>query len=311
MPIMSTRLRAGVYASSCSIRALLQGAKADASIRLFSGTGDASSTYLLDALERTHGGRSWEDEHALFKSIWHSAMLRKYSDPRDLFLCTMEVLGIPIKGKRDSDAIANEFESAMRPQGLMDSRFIALAHALASAGTSPVWLTTRDRLLNSLPLIPASGGVFVNLDEPLLSSSHLRTADPASTCDIMSKVYLGSVVCVKDDILSVQPCTLRLAHGGFLYIDSHFSDDETCHTGRVEILPFDAKKMEWVPTALSTERRPVDAGFELDERGNLVKLFHGSVLVNTGDKKSSTRLFGKAGPHVVRHLASLLRSCRS
>lgn len=305
IPVKSTMLRRGGHALYCNIRTLLQGAEVDASIRLFSGAEDASSTYLLDALERTHESSSWEEKYALFRSIWHSAILRKYSDPRDLFLCTMEVLGIRIKGKRDFATIAGEFEHAMQEQGLMDPRFIALAHALVSADTAPVWLNTRDRLLKSLPLIPLSGGVSVNLGEPLPSSFHLQIgAYPAQTCNILSKVYLGSVVCVKEDVLSIQPCTLRSARGGLLYIDSHFGEDESCHTGRVEILPVDALKMEWVPNVLSTKRRQVDAGFELDERGNLVKLFHGSVLVHTGEKTSSTRVFGKAGPHMVRYVPS-------
>ncbi|KAF7797005.1 hypothetical protein EIP86_008197 [Pleurotus ostreatoroseus] len=192
-----TTLRSGVYAVSCGLHDLLQRARANETIRLFGDATTASTAHLLDALNRKHGAMSWEEQYALYRSVWQSAMLRKYQDPQDLFLCTMEVLGVRLNGDRSSGAIVDAFLQAIQPQGLMDPRFVALARVvMASRDASPEWCSTYFQMLNSLTSEPSSS---------IYTPSHLFYLRLESG-EMITALRLGTSLLVKDILPLPQLC---------------------------------------------------------------------------------------------------------
>jgi len=108
---------------------------------------------------------------------------------------------------------------------------------------------------------------------------------PCYDADGVSPIFIGSALFDN----AVHPCKIgphlqpfaSVAYGGV----------ELAHHGRFDLLPFEPRMMEWVPTSygrVPPGRRPIEGGYE--ENG--AKLYHGLAVVN------GVRIPGKTGEHL-------------
>ena len=139
------------------------------------------------------------------------------------------------------------------------------------------------------PSAPPPSGYRITVlssSSPFPDPSHTKLPVCYDWGDPDCPVYLGSAIFDR----SVHPCKISPSRNPSCRVP--YGGNEIKHDGRFDLLPFDPKTMEWVPTSLGrnpAHRRPVWGGRE--ENGEI--LYHAIATVE------GVRVPGKVGVHLV------------
>lgn len=272
-------------------------------VRLFGHPGTDFASMLLSALSTISQHATDTQKYTRYFAIWKSAVSRAASQPQDLLLSVMGLLDISLAEaeQRSSKSVIEAFRREFAGDGLADLRVIAFRDAVQGGGggdadsrISTQWKTLIEDFEDSLPF---PDRISLKLTDAFPFD---RAGPPVARDAAGHAVFLGSALFIVGGERSLQPCKIVPAlhpHGCLV----PYGHEEHIHTGRYELLPFDAGRMEWVrPGERDREvvpqgRVPVEGGYERDWRGVRQGLYFGLGLLY-GEREV---LPGKVGMHLV------------
>jgi hypothetical protein len=138
---------------------------------------------------------------------------------------------------------------------------------------------------NDIPPVPPSGYRVPLTTTSAFPDTQQTGHPPCNDADGVSPIFIGSALFPN----SVHPCKIAPHLSPFARVP--YGGAEYYHHGRYDLLPFDPKTMELVPTSygrIPHGRYPIEGGYE--ENG--AKLYHAIGRVN------GVRVPGKTGVHL-------------